>query len=210
LGASPQVIVSETRISGAYTIDLEPIEDERGFFARQWCEREFAEHGLSTAVSQASVAFNRRAGTLRGMHWQVDPHAEVKLVRCVRGAIYDVIVDLRRASASFGEWLGIELTEENRRTLYVPEGFAHGYQTLAPRTEVWYQMSAPYMPQAAYGFRWDDPYFAIEWPAARRVISERDRRWPDFHEGVLHQAAARATPVAARSRRGHERDMSSS
>jgi dTDP-4-dehydrorhamnose 3,5-epimerase len=187
------MILSETRLAGAYTIDLEPIEDERGFFARQWCERELAEHGLSTLVAQASVAFNRRTATLRGMHWQVAPHAEVKLVRCVRGAVYDVVVDLRPGSSSFGDWLGVELTEENRRTLYVPEGFAHGYQTLAPRTEVWYQMSVPYAPDAARGFRWDDPRFGIDWPPARRrIISERDLRWPAFHEESLTPLAAAA------------------
>jgi dTDP-4-dehydrorhamnose 3,5-epimerase len=180
------MIFTETRLPGAYTIDLEPIEDERGFFARQWSEDEFGQHGLATAVSQASVAFNRSESTLRGMHWQVAPHAEVKLVRCVRGAIYDVIVDLRPSSASFGEWIAVELTDENRRTLYVPEGFAHGYQTLVPATEVWYQMSASYAPDAARGFRWDDPRFGITWPAARqRVVSDRDRAWPAFDETAL-------------------------
>jgi dTDP-4-dehydrorhamnose 3,5-epimerase len=190
------MIIAETRLAGAYTIDLEPIEDDRGFFARQWCEHEFAEAGLTTAVSQASVAFNRRAGTLRGMHWQVVPHAEVKLVRCVRGAIYDVIVDLRADSSSFGEWIAVELTQESRRTLYVPEGFAHGYQTLEPDSEVWYQMSAPYAPEAARGFRWDDARFGIEWPPTRqRIISERDAHWPDFHEHSL--APVRRAPGGA-------------
>lgn len=187
------MIVAETVLPGAYTIDLEPIEDKRGFFARVWCERELAAHGLDTRVSQASIAFNEQAGTLRGMHWQAAPHAEVKLVRCVRGAIYDVIVDLRQGSPTFGRWLAVELTEENRRTLYVPEGFAHGYQTLEPRSEVWYQMSVPYAPEAARGFRWDDPRFAIEWPAAEeRVISKRDRSWPPFREEALAPLAAPA------------------
>jgi dTDP-4-dehydrorhamnose 3,5-epimerase len=175
------MIIAETRLPGAYTIDLEPIEDERGFFARQWCEQELADAGLTTAVSQASVAFNRVRGTLRGMHWQEPPSAEVKLVRCVHGGIYDVIVDLRPESGTFADWIAVELTEDNRRTLYVPEGFAHGYQTLTDDTEVWYQMSSPYVPEAARGFRYDDPRFGIEWPpAAERVISERDQRWPDF------------------------------
>ena len=174
------MIVAETRLAGAYTIDLEPIEDERGFFARQWCEHELADAGLITAVSQASVAYNHLAGTLRGMHWQVAPHAEVKLVRCVRGAVHDVIVDLRPESNTFAEWIAVELTEDNRRTLYVPEGFAHGYLTLADGSEVWYQMSAPYTPDAARGFRYDDPRFGIEWPGEIRVISERDRAWPDY------------------------------
>ena len=180
------MIFAETRLAGAYTIDPELIEDERGFFARVWCERELAEHGLTTAVSQTSIAFNRAEATLRGLHWQVEPHAEVKLVHCVRGAVHDVIVDLRDGSATFREWIAVELSETNRRILYVPEGFAHGYQTLVPATEVWYQMSAPHAPAAARGFRWDDPSFGIEWPPARRrVISERDLRWPDFAPEML-------------------------
>jgi dTDP-4-dehydrorhamnose 3,5-epimerase len=188
------MIFAETRLPGAYTIDLEPIEDERGFFARQWCEQEFAQNGLATAVSQASVAYNRSAGTLRGMHWQVDPHGEVKLVRCVRGAIYDVIVDLHPGSNTFADWIAVELTEENRRTLYVPEGFAHGYQTLVDDTEVWYQMSSPYVPEAARGFRHDDPRFGIEWPFANnKVVSARDLAWAPFSEATL---APLATPGA--------------
>jgi dTDP-4-dehydrorhamnose 3,5-epimerase len=180
---SEAMIFAETRLAGAYTIDAERIEDDRGFFARVWCAHEFAEYGLTTAVSQSSVAFNRVEGTLRGMHWQVAPHAEVKLVRCTQGAIHDVIVDLRLDSPTFGDWIGVELTADNRRTLYVPEGFAHGYQTLAADTEVWYQMSAAYAPDAARGFRWNDPRFGIEWPrVSRRVISDRDRSWADFDD----------------------------
>jgi len=180
------VIVAETRLAGAYTIDLEPIADERGFFARQWCEQELADAGLTTAVSQASVAYNHLPGTLRGMHWQVAPHAEVKLVRCVRGAVHDVIVDLRPDSDTFAEWIAVELTEDNRRTLYVPEGFAHGYLTLADGSEVWYQMSAPYAPDAARGFRYDDARFGIAWPAAGElVVSDRDLAWPPFTEAAL-------------------------
>jgi dTDP-4-dehydrorhamnose 3,5-epimerase len=180
------MIFTEMKLAGAWTIDLEPIEDERGFFARQWCEREFAEHGLTTSVAQTSVAFNRASGTVRGLHWQIAPHAEVKLIRCVQGAIYDVIVDLRSDSDTFGNWLAVELTQENRRTLYVPEGFAHGYQTLADATEVWYQMSAPYTPDAARGFRWNDPCFRIDWPTVPpRVVSERDHAWPDFDAAAL-------------------------
>ena len=180
------MIVAETRLAGAYTIDLEPIADERGFFARQWCEQELADAGLTTAVSQASVAYNHLPGTLRGMHWQVAPHAEVKLVRCVRGAVHDVIVDLRPDSDTFAEWIAVELTEDNRRTLYVPEGFAHGYLTLADGSEVWYQMSAPYAPDAARGFRYDDARFGIAWPAAGElVVSDRDLAWPPFTEAAL-------------------------
>jgi len=184
--AGRPVIVAETRLAGAYTIDLEPIADERGFFARQWCEQELADAGLTTAVSQASVAYNHLPGTLRGMHWQVAPHAEVKLVRCVRGAVHDVIVDLRPDSDTFAEWIAVELTEDNRRTLYVPEGFAHGYLTLADGSEVWYQMSAPYAPDAARGFRYDDARFGIAWPAAGElVVSDRDLAWPPFTEAAL-------------------------
>lgn len=202
------MIFKETRLAGAFTIDLERIEDDRGFFARQWCREEFAEHDLVTEVAQASVAFNEAMGTLRGMHWQVAPHAEVKLVRCVRGAIYDVIVDLRPSSDTFGEWIAEELTDANRRTLYVPEGFGHGYQTLAAGTEVWYQMSASYAPDASRGFRWDDPHFEIEWPPTeRRIISERDCCWPDFHESLLAPLTAPVARTArAPSRRGLELD----
>jgi dTDP-4-dehydrorhamnose 3,5-epimerase len=174
------VIFAETRLQGAFTIDPELIQDERGFFARIWDGEELARRGLVSRATQSSIAYNRAAGTLRGLHFQHPPFAETKLVRCARGAIYDVIVDLRPDSATFLEWVAVELTAENRRTLYVPEQFAHGYQTLSDDTEVWYQMSAPYAPDAAGGLRWDDPRLAIEWPTAeRRVISERDRGWPD-------------------------------
>jgi dTDP-4-dehydrorhamnose 3,5-epimerase len=179
------VIFRETDLAGAYTVDPEPLEDERGFFARVWCAQEFAEHGLSTAVSQSSLAYNRAEGTLRGMHWQVDPFAETKLVRCVRGSVYDVIVDLRPGSATFARWTAVTLTAESRRALYVPEGFAHGYLTLEPDSEVWYQMSAPHEREAARGFRWNDPRFRIEWPREPAVVSERDRVWPDFAEDAL-------------------------
>jgi len=186
------VIFRETELSGAYTIDLERFEDERGFFARVWSQEEFAEHGLSTNISQSSVAYNRLESTLRGMHWQVRPFAETKLVRCLRGAIHDVIVDLRPGSSTFGEWIAVELAAESRRALYVPEGFAHGYQTLEADCEVWYQMSAPHAPEAARGFRWNDPRFGIPWPALPRVVSERDRAWPDFTEETLRPLPAQA------------------
>ena len=175
------MIFAETALPGVYAIDLEPHEDERGSFARVFCAREFAEHGLDTRVAQSSIARNRVPGTLRGMHWQEAPHEEVKLVRCVRGEVYDVVADLRVGSPTFGRWIAVELSEANGRALHVPAGCAHGYQTLAPETAVWYQMSAPHVPEAARGFRFDDPAFAIEWPpAGERVISERDRSWPDF------------------------------
>jgi dTDP-4-dehydrorhamnose 3,5-epimerase len=179
------VIFTETRLAGAFTIDVELHEDERGFFARVWDGEELAEHGLDARVVQSSIAYNRVAGTLRGLHFQVPPFAETKLVRCTRGAIWDAIVDLRPGSPTFLEWVAVELTEENRRTLYVPDQFAHGYQTLVDASEVWYQMSAPYAPGAARGLRWDDPKLGIEWPAAeRRVISERDLAWPDVDEAL--------------------------
>jgi dTDP-4-dehydrorhamnose 3,5-epimerase len=177
------VIFTETRLAGAFTIDVEPHEDERGFFARLWDGDEFAVRGLDARVSQSSIAYNHAAGTLRGLHFQVPPFAETKLVRCTHGAIWDVIVDLRRDSSTFLDWVGFELTAENHRTLYVPEQFAHGYQTLTDASEVWYQMSVPHAPDAARGLRWDDPRLAIEWPEAEsRMISRRDRDWPDLEE----------------------------
>jgi dTDP-4-dehydrorhamnose 3,5-epimerase len=172
---------TETALPGAYLVDLERREDERGFFARAWAEDEFAAHGLDTRVSQCNLSFNERRGTLRGLHYQVAPHAEVKVVRCTRGAVYDVIVDLRPGSATYLRWIAVELSTENRRVLYVPEGFAHGYQTLEDETETFYQVSVPYAPGAERGVRWDDPAFGIEWPdVEERVMSEKDRTWPDF------------------------------
>jgi dTDP-4-dehydrorhamnose 3,5-epimerase len=175
------LIFTETDLADAYLIDLEQLEDERGFFARAWDVNEFAERGLSTRLVQANVAFNRSAGTLRGMHYQAEPHAEAKLVRCTRGAVYDVIIDLRPHSATHARWLAVELTAENGRMLYVPEGFAHGYQTLVDETETFYLVSEFYEPQAERGVRWDDPLFAIDWPkTANRIMSDKDRKWPDF------------------------------
>jgi dTDP-4-dehydrorhamnose 3,5-epimerase len=175
------VIFTETELPGAYVIDLERRGDERGFFARAWCAEEFAEQGLSTKLVQANLSFNVHAGTVRGMHFQVDPQAEAKLVRCTRGSIYDVIIDLRPESSTYKRWIGVGLDAENRRALYVPEGFAHGYQTLAPETETFYQVSAFYTPEAEGGVRWDDPAFGIDWPDPQNAfLSEKDRNWPDF------------------------------
>jgi dTDP-4-dehydrorhamnose 3,5-epimerase len=175
------MIFTETELRGAYFVDVQPVADDRGLFARTWCRDEFEEHGLSTEIAQCNVAYNHQVGTLRGMHFQSHPHAEVKLVRCTRGAVYDVIIDLRPDSTTFMRWLGVELTEENRRMLYVPEGFAHGYQTLVDGTETSYQVSRPYAPKAEAGVRWNDPAFGIEWPpAARRILSPKDKAWPDF------------------------------
>jgi dTDP-4-dehydrorhamnose 3,5-epimerase len=170
---------TKTRLEDAMLIALEPREDERGFFVRTFCAEEFAAQGLETAFPQTNHSRNRRAGTLRGMHYQKAPHEEVKLVRVVRGAIHDVIVDLRPGSPSFGQWQGFELTADNGLMLYVPKGFAHGFQTLTDDTDVTYQVSAPYAPGAEGGLRWDDPAFAIAWPRPVTSISEKDAAWPD-------------------------------
>jgi dTDP-4-dehydrorhamnose 3,5-epimerase len=175
------VIFTPTALEDAVVIDVERHGDERGHLARTFCEQEFADHGLATRFVQASTIFSPLRGTLRGLHFQRAPHGEVKLVRCTRGAARVTIVDLRPDSPSHLQWLGVELTPENGRLLYVPIGFAQGYQTLADDTEVAYQMSHEYVPEAASGVRWDDPAFGIEWPPARaRIISERDRGWPDY------------------------------
>jgi dTDP-4-dehydrorhamnose 3,5-epimerase len=171
----------ESKLPGVYVIELEPAADERGWFARTFSRDEFAAHGLSPEVVHANTSFNERAGTLRGMHYQADPHGECKLIRCTRGAIYDVVVDLRPDSPSHRAWLGVELTPDNRRMLYAPEGVAHGFQTLEDATEVSYLMSHPHHPSHARGVRWDDPALGIDWPAAEhRTISERDRSFPDL------------------------------
>lgn len=174
----------ETRLPGAFLVELEPREDERGSFARTWCRDELAAQGLSIEVSQCSISRNTRAGTLRGLHLQTAPHEEVKLVRCTRGTIFDVIVDLRVGSDTEGEWIGVELAAAAGNALYVPKGFAHGFQTLVDETEVFYMMSDPYVAEASTGVRWDDPAFGIEWPhALERTISERDLTWPDWAAG---------------------------
>jgi dTDP-4-dehydrorhamnose 3,5-epimerase len=182
------MIFRETSVAGAWIVEPERQVDDRGFFARTWCATEFARHGLSPRLVQASVSYNYRRGTLRGLHYQVAPHAEAKLVRCIRGAIYDVAVDLRPESPTFRRHAAVVLDTNNRLALYVPEGCAHGFQTLADHTEVLYQRSAVYAPEAARGVRWDDPAFAISWPPADRIIAERDRRYPDFSE---HDVVAR-------------------
>jgi dTDP-4-dehydrorhamnose 3,5-epimerase len=174
------VIFTETELRDAFVVDLERREDERGFFARAWCANEFADAGLSTRLVQCNVSFNRHRGTLRGMHYQVAPHAEVKLVRCTRGAVYDVIADLRPDSPTYLRWIGVELTAENRTAIYVPEGFAHGYQTLVDETETYYQVSVPHAPSAERGVRWDDPALAIEWPFPDPILSAKDAAWPDY------------------------------
>ncbi len=171
---------AETALKGAYIIELEAAEDERGFFARTFCRREFAGRGLNSGVAQCSISYNARKGTLRGMHYQVEPHAEAKLVHCVRGSLYDVIIDLRPESETYCRWVGEQLSGDNRRLIYVPEGFAHGFQTLEDDTMVYYQISEFYAPQSARGVRWNDPAFGIKWPFSDPIISEKDRLLPDY------------------------------
>ena len=167
-------------VAGAYVIEIQPIVDERGFFARTWCAQEFRRRGLNPNLVQCSISFNRRRGTLRGMHYQDQPHPEAKLVRCSSGAIYDVIVDLRPTSRTYCQWFAVELTGEDHKMIFVPEGFAHGFQTLADNTEVFYQISESYRPEWARGVRWNDPRFGIKWPIREMVISQRDRDFPDY------------------------------
>jgi len=167
-------------LPGAYRIDLDLVTDERGYFARTWCQQEFQDHGLETGLAQCSLSFNRRQGTLRGMHLQLPPHAEAKLVRCTRGAIYDVVLDLRLGSATFGAWVAETLTADSRCAVYVPPGCAHGFETLADDSEVFYQISQLYAPEHGWGARWNDPRFAIQWPLPVSVMSERDRQYTDF------------------------------
>jgi dTDP-4-dehydrorhamnose 3,5-epimerase len=168
-----------TPVDGAWVIELEPHDDDRGSFARTYCDDEFAAHRLPTHFPQCNLSRNTRAGTMRGMHYNVAARAEAKLVRCVRGAVHDVIVDLRRGSPTRGRWFGVELTADDGRALFVPKGFAHGFLTLADQTDVYYHMSEMFSPDAARGFRWDDPAFGIHWPAPPSVISERDATYPD-------------------------------
>jgi dTDP-4-dehydrorhamnose 3,5-epimerase len=174
------VIFTATPIACAYIVDIDRKYDERGFFARLWCQQEFEEHGLNPRMVQCNVSLNVHKGTLRGMHYQLEPHAEAKLVRCTRGSLYDVVVDLRPESASFRQAFGLVLSSDNQRALYIPERCAHGFLTLEDNTEVFYQMSEFYAPDAARGFRWNDPGFTIVWPDHVRIISERDRSYADF------------------------------
>lgn len=174
------MMFKETRLKGAYEIELEQLQDERGFFARSFCKKEFEEHGLNANIAQCNISYNKKKGTLRGMHYQVAPHEEAKLVSCIMGAVYDVIIDLRRDSPTKRQWLEVELTADNLRMLYIPEGFAHGFQTLEDNTVVFYQMSELYHQECARGVRWDDLAFGIVWPDDVRFISERDQQYPDF------------------------------
>jgi dTDP-4-dehydrorhamnose 3,5-epimerase len=183
---------AETEIRGVFVVDLERHEDERGYFARMWCAEEFTEHGLSGSLAQANMAFSAKAGTMRGMHYQLPPHEEAKLVRCMTGAFWDVALDLRAGSPTYLRHVAVELTAENKRALYVPEGCAHGYQTLVDDTEAFYLHSVAYAPGSEAGARWDDPAFAIPWPeAAIRILSAKDAVWPDY------QPDARVTRAGA-------------
>jgi dTDP-4-dehydrorhamnose 3,5-epimerase len=179
------MIFTETKLPGAWLVDLAPHADERGFFSRSFCQREFQEHGLDASVAQCNISYNKLKGTLRGMHLQVPPFGEAKLVRCTQGSIYDVIIDLRGASPTYLQWLGVELSAENRRALFVPVGFAHGFITLENETEVFYQMSEFYSPENSRGVRWNDSAFAIQWPMPVSVISPKDAELPDFDRALF-------------------------
>jgi dTDP-4-dehydrorhamnose 3,5-epimerase len=170
----------ETKLKGSFIIDPERLEDERGFFARSWCQREAKQYGLEPKWLQCNISYNKSKGTMRGMHYQAAPFEEAKLVRCTMGAICDVIIDLRPDSATFKKWMAVELSSANRRMLYIPEGFAHGFLTLQDQSEVFYQMSEFYVPELARGVRWNDPAFGIEWPISVSVMTDKDRTFPDF------------------------------
>ncbi|MFH1932399.1 MAG: dTDP-4-dehydrorhamnose 3,5-epimerase [Pseudomonadota bacterium] len=175
------MIFQETKLPGVFVIEIEKRQDNRGFFARAWCKKEFESRGLNTSFAQANLAFSKKNGTLRGMHYQMSPYEEIKLVRCIKGAIYDVAIDLRPDSPTYKSWVGVELTDDNHKMLYIPENFAHGYQTLTDNAEVFYQVSQFYSPESERGVRWDDPAFGIKWPETDDVvISEKDKNWPDY------------------------------
>lgn len=170
----------KTRLGDAFIVEPDEMADERGFFARSWCQREFELIGIHKRPVQSNISFNKKRGTLRGLHYQADPYGEAKLIRCTMGAIYDVIVDLRSDSTTYLQWISVELTQKNGRLLFVPVGFAHGFMTLRDNTEIFYQMSQFYMPEYSRGVRWDDPLFGIRWPMKVSVISEKDELYPDF------------------------------
>ena len=174
------MIFTETNLKGAFILEPEKLEDDRGFFARNWCGREFEAHGLNPRLAQCSISFSKQKGTLRGMHYQLPPYEEAKLVRCTSGSIYDAIIDLRLESPTFRQYFGLVLTAQSHKMLYVPEGFAHGFLALEDNTEVFYQISEFYSPEHAKGVRWNDPAFDIEWPFSPTAMSDRDRNCPDF------------------------------
>ena len=172
----------KTDFEGVFIIELEKQVDERGFFARSWDKKEFEINGLNSNLTQCNISLNQKKGTIRGLHYQKKPYEEAKLIRCTKGRLFDVIIDLRSNSKNFKKWLNVDLNEENYKMLYIPEGFAHGFQTLENNTEVFYQMTQDYMPKFAYGIRWDDIQFNIEWPIKSPILSEKDKRFSDFNE----------------------------
>ncbi len=174
------MIFKETQFESVYIVELEKHADSRGFFARTWCRNEFEARGLNTQLLQSNIAFSKSRGTLRGLHYQEKPYAEVKLIRCLRGSVYDVIVDLRPESETYKHWLATELTGDDYKMIYVPEGFAHGYQTLEDNTEIFYQVSQMYTPEFERGIRFNDPAFMIQWPDDIRIISDKDLNWKDY------------------------------
>lgn len=175
------MVFKETSLKDVFIIELEKVSDNRGFFSRAWCQKEFQTHGLNSNIAQCNLSFNARKGTLRGIHYQIVPYEEVKIIRCIAGEIYDVIVDLRPKSPTYLKWLAFELSSKNRKALYVPENFAHGYLTMVDNTEVFYQVSQFYSPGAESGIRWDDSLIDIKWPKIENLtISEKDKNWPDF------------------------------
>lgn len=174
------MIFTETKLKGAFVVEIERFEDDRGFFALSWSQKAFAKRGLDSTLVECNLSFNKKRGTVRGMHYQHEPHGQAKLVRCTMGAIYDVIIDLRQSSPTMNQWFGVELNADNRKMLYVPVNFAHGFQTLADNTEVLYQMSSVYVPESGRGVRWNDPVFGINWPHKVTSISERDATYADF------------------------------
>jgi dTDP-4-dehydrorhamnose 3,5-epimerase len=183
------MIFTQTILNGAYILELQKFEDERGFFARTWCQQEFKDLGINAKLVQCNISFNKKKGTLRGMHYQTAPYEEAKLIWCTRGAIYDVIIDIRPHSKTFKQWVSVDLTAENRKMLFIPEGFAHGFLTLMDCTEVVYQMSEFYMPEFARGIRWNDPAFHIQWPSQHiEIISEKDKQYSNFiqNPATLH------------------------
>lgn len=174
------MIFTELKVKDAYLVEVERLKDERGFFARTWCPQEFLEHGLDPNLAQCSISLNHKRGTLRGMHLQLPPHAETKLVRCTQGALYDVVIDLRGNSPSYMVWDAVELTADNRKALYVPKGCAHGFLTLEDNTEVLYQISEFHAPGYARGVRWNDPQFSVRWPAEVVIIAQKDQSYEDY------------------------------
>ena len=175
------MIFNKTKLGGAYVVEMESIRDRRGFFARAWCSKEFEAHGLISQFVQANLTYSPKRGTIRGLHYQIAPHQEVKLVRCTRGATYDVIVDLRPESPTHKQWLAVELTADNHKMIYIPAGFAHGYQILVDDTEVFYQVGQFYAPEYERGARWNDPAFGVEWPmTSPLILSDKDKNWPDY------------------------------